>query len=365
MKASLIITGAELLRGIRQDSLIRPLCAMLETRGISTGEVRIIADTPDKLCETIIELSARCDLLVVTGGLGQTPDDTTHLAIEELKTRRSVLTGPALPNPVGSAQGIDLRFDGTQVLFFPGVPRETLAMFPAVLQRFPTEAPATAAIAVFGLREVEIAGRIGALGQRCSFLPKDKEVTVIAPKDCEHRIRQLLGRHALEDEDLVNTVGRMLKEGGLTCAAAESCTGGLIGHLFTGLAGSSDYFLGSVVSYSNALKEQILGVPGAEIAAHGAVSEPVARSMLQGVLKVTGADVAVATTGIAGPAGGTEQKPVGTVWIAAGSARDHVVKDFRFSFDRTGNKMIFAKAALFLLREYIHDQDIHRHSPSR
>ncbi len=364
MNASFIITGAELLRGIRSDALIQPLSSMLASRGISTLEVRIIADTPQELCKAIIALAESSDIIVVTGGLGLTPDDTTHLAIQELGTSKSVRTGLPIENPVGYARGIDLSFDKTRVLFFPGVPRETLAMFPAMLKEFPAATSATVPIAVFGLREVEIAKRIGALGSRCSFLPKDKEIMLIAPKDSEKEIRELLGRHALEGDGLVKTVGVMLKDRGYSCATAESCTGGLIAHLITGLAGSSDIYLGSVVSYSNDVKVKILGVKKDVIAGYGAVSKQVARAMLEGVLRVTKADVGVATTGIAGPAGGTQEKPVGTVWIAAGTEKDHIVKDFRFSFDRQGNKMIFAKAALFLLREYIHDQDIYRATDS-
>ncbi len=360
MNASFIITGAEILSGIRSDALLQPLSSMLASRGVSTLEVRMISDSPQKLCAGIIELAEFSDLIVVTGGLGLTPDDTTHIAIQVLETKKSIRVGPPIENPVGSAKGIDLRFDDTRVLFFPGVPRETLAMFPSVLNDLPAEAPATTTIAVFGLREVDIARRLGQLGHRCSFLPREKEVSVIAPKDSGHQIRELLGRHALEGDDLVTTVGAMLKDRGYTCATAESCTGGLIGHLITSLAGSSDIFLGSVVSYSNDVKVKVLRVAEEIIAGYGAVSEQVARSMLNGVLSLTGADVGIATTGIAGPAGGTPEKPVGTVWIAAGSDQDQIVKDFRFSFDRQGNKMIFAKTALFLLREYIHDQDIYR-----
>ena len=364
MNASFIITGAEILRGIRSDALIQPLSSMLASRGVSTLEVRIIPDTPQELCKAIIALAESSEVIVVTGGLGMTPDDTTHVAIQELETRKSVRVGPPIENPVGYAKGIDLRFDKTRVLFFPGVPRETLAMFPEVLKEFPAATSDTVAIAVFGLRETEIAKRIGTLGYRCSFLPKDKEVVLIAPEELEKPIREILGRHALEGDNLVATVGAMLKDRGLTCATAESCTGGLIGHLITGLAGSSDFYLGSVVSYSNDVKVKILGVAEDIIAGYGAVSEQVVSSMLKGVLRVTGADVGVATTGIAGPAGGTHEKPVGTVWIAAGNDGNLLVKDFCFSFDRQGNKMIFAKAALFLLRECIHDQDIYRSTHS-
>jgi nicotinamide-nucleotide amidase len=362
MNAVFIITGAEILKGVRADALIQPLCSMFSSRGIYVRQGCIIADDPHKLCATILELAPDSDIIVVTGGLGLTPDDTTYSAIKELETKKRVKVDEPVENPVGFAKGIDLSFDTTRVIFLPGVPRETLAMFPGVLKNTPVMASQASTIGVFGLRETEIASRIGELGSTCSFLPKDKEVMVIAPSESEARIRQLLGRHALDQDDLTTTVGGMLKERGLSFAAAESCTGGLIGHLITSLAGSSEFFLGSVVSYSNDAKVRILNVAGDMIVEHGAVSKEVARAMLKGVLEITGADVGVATTGIAGPSGGSEEKPVGTVWISAGTSQDHIVKDFCFPFDRLGNKMIFAKTALYLLREYIHDTDIHSSS---
>lgn len=365
MDASFIITGTEILRGTRTDALIQPLSSMLFSKGIRVTQVRIISDNPRELCAGILELASSSDLIVVTGGLGLTPDDTTRLAIDELCSKRHTQTGDPIENPVGYAQGIDLKFDKTRVMFFPGVPRETLAMFPAAMEAFSAAAPGTTAIAVFGLRETEIAQKIGELGNRCSFLPREKEVMLIAPAQAEEEIRAILGRHALEGSDLVSTVGEILKARRLTCATAESCTGGLISHLITGLAGSSDFYLGSVVSYSNDVKRGVLGVDRDMIERHGAVSREVATAMLQGVLKLTGAHVGIATTGIAGPSGGSKEKPVGTVWIAAGTIEKNTTKDFCFPFDRQGNKMIFAKAALFLLREYIHDQDIHRSADTR
>lgn len=361
MNASIIITGSEILRGLRQDLLIQPLSAMMVSRGISMGEVRVIGDDPSFLCAAILEFQARADLIVVTGGLGQTPDDTTHTAVRLLKEELSVCRNPDIGNPVGSAPGIDLSLgSGKRVMFFPGVPAETLAMFRNVVDTMNPGAPSTVEVAVFGLREVEIAKRLGDLALLCGYLPRDMEVAVIVPGDREGDVRRILGRHALDGPDLNADVGSLLRQRGLTCATAESCTGGLIAHLMTGLSGSSDYFLGSVVSYSNEVKAKVLGVPPDLLSRHGAVSAEVAGAMLHGVLALTGADVGMATTGIAGPSGGTEAKPVGTVWIAAGSREACVVKDFRFPFDRDRNKMIFAKTALFLLRSCIHDSDIHR-----
>jgi nicotinamide-nucleotide amidase len=360
MQASFIITGSEIITGRRRDALVMPFASMLYARGIKVGEVRMISDAPDKLCSTILDLFGQADLIVVTGGLGLTPDDTTGNAIKSLMEKVQPVSEGRIPNPVGSAQGIDLRFDNTRVVFLPGVPRESLAMFPILMKQLGGDVPDILEIVVFGLREVEIAERIGSLAQECGFLPKDMEITVVAPKRIETEIRSILGPHALEGPDLATTFGTLLKDRGLTCAAAESCTGGLVGHLITQIPGSSDYFLGSVVSYSNEMKMDILGVDKSDLDLYGAVSEQVACSMLEGVLKLTGADVGMAVTGIAGPNGRTEEKPVGMVWICVGTKDKKDARKFQFRFDREGNKMISAKRALFMLRAFINDQGFYR-----
>ena len=364
MKAAIIVTGSEIITGKRQDALIMPFAARLTALGIAVSEIRVISDDPERLCATIMDFIDSTDLIVVTGGLGLTPDDTTHAAVEKLKELRPPRAEGSIRNPVGSAPGIDLRIEGSRVVFLPGVPRESHAMFPLVLDGIGTVDQGTVEVPVFGLREVEIAGRIGSLAGRCGFLPRDKEIALVVPVGLEREIRAILGPHALEGRDLAETVGALLRTRGLTCAAAESCTGGLIGHLVTQVPGSSDYFLGSVVSYANEIKTGILGVNRSDLERFGAVSEQVARAMLIGVLRLTGADVGMATTGIAGPDGGSPEKPVGTVWICVGTGDDAEARQFRFSFDREGNKMVSAKAALFMLRNRINDQDIHRHSPS-
>jgi len=361
MKASIIITGSEILRGMRQDLLIQPFSSMMASRGIAMSQIRIIGDDPETLCEAILDLEPDSNVIVVTGGLGLTPDDTTHSAVREPQAGRRVRMNLEIDNPVGSAQGIDLELEsGTRVVFFPGVPAEALAMFGNVVDRLNPGASSTVEIAVFGLREVEIAKRLGSLAGSCGYLPKDMEVSLIVPREIEQEIREILGAHALEGGTLNATLADQLRRKGLTVATAESCTGGLIAHLITQVPGSSVYFLGSVVAYSNDLKVSLLKVPGNLITRHGAVSREVASSMLRGILEVTGADVGMATTGIAGPSGGSDEKPVGTVWIAAGGADDHTVREFHFPFDRQRNKMIFAKTALFLLRSYIDDKDVHR-----
>ena len=362
MKASIIITGSEILTGMRQDALIQPMTAWMTSRGISMDEVRVIGDSPERLAKTVRDLALANSLIIVTGGLGLTPDDTTHRAVEALAASSDVRLHPEIDNPVGSARGIDLRFDhGTRVVFLPGVPREAHAMFGILAQELNGSATETVEITVFGLREVEVARRLGDLATTCGYLPRDMEVAVIAPKTLEPDVRRILAPHALEKESLSASVAGLLKSRGLTMATAESCTGGLIAHIITQLSGSSEYFAGSVVSYSNEIKTRVLRVSEKTLSRHGAVSPETAALMLKGVLNLTGADVGVATTGIAGPAGGSDEKPVGTVWIAAGGREDHAVRDFRFGFDRQGNKMAFAKTAIFVLRTYLHDTDIRRH----
>ncbi len=360
MKASVIITGSEILKGIRHDMLIQPIASAMVSRGICMGEIRIIGDDPEALSEAVHELGAVSDIVIVTGGLGLTPDDTTHTVIGKLQASPYVRMNPEIENPVGSARGIDIHLEsGARVVFLPGVPREALAMFGVLVHDLLPDAPAVTEITVFGLRETEIARRLGPLAGSCAFLPRDMEVALIVPREIGQKVREILKRHALDEQSLSESVGTLLKNRGITVAAAESCTGGLISHLITQLPGSSAYFKGSVVSYSNDLKTALLGVPADLIDRHGAVSREVAEAMLKGVLEASGADMAMATTGIAGPAGGSEEKPVGTVWIAAGGRDSYTVKTFLFPFDRQGNKMIFAKTALFLLREWINDTDVH------
>ncbi len=245
LKAALVITGSEIITGRRVDALVQPFAAQLTANGITVAEVRMISDAPDMLCSTILDLIDIADFIIVTGGLGLTPDDTTRLAIATLKNRLSPSVEARIKNPVGSAEGIDLRFKTCRVVFLPGVPRESHAMFPLVLDGIGGEIPATIEIPVFGLREVEIAVRIGSLAEKCGYLPREMEIALVAPAQLETQIRSILGRHALEGNGLARTFGELLKTRGLTCAAAESCTGGLISHLITQVPGSSEYFLGS------------------------------------------------------------------------------------------------------------------------
>ena len=168
-------------------------------------------------------------------------------------------------------------------------------------------------------------------------------------------LRKILGDHiyAEEDTDLQETVGRLLLKVGRTLSAAESCTGGMISHLITSVAGSSQYYLGSVTSYANSVKENVLGVPAETIEKNGAVSSECVARMAEGVRKLTGSDYSIATSGIAGPGGGSEDKPVGLVWVGVSSASGTRTCKFMFKGDRIRNMERFASSALNVLREKI------------
>lgn len=358
-QAAVLITGSEIISGLRQDVLVSPFARMLKAKGVEVREVRMIGDDPSMVLSSVEDMARSTNLVIVTGGLGDTPDDRSHTVIEELKLRFSSARIRYLDNPVGLARGVEVEIKGTRVIFMPGVPHEAKAMLEGVIKSLPDRGPDTTTVAVFGLRETEAANMLGDLANECSFLPKDMEIKILVPRGLETRVREILGRFALDGEDLCSSFASTMRSRGLTVACAESITGGLIAHLITQLPGSSEYFKGGIVAYSNDIKENVLGVPRETLAAHGAVSREVADSMLLGVLGTTGADVAMATTGIAGPSGGTKDKPVGTVWIAVGSTEQRQSRRFVFPFQRDGNKLVTAKVALFMLRSLVHDKDIH------
>ncbi|MBN1635131.1 MAG: nicotinamide-nucleotide amidohydrolase family protein [Deltaproteobacteria bacterium] len=363
MKAAFIITGSEILTGYRQDTLVQPFASMLGIKGIDVIEVRMLSDSPDALVSAVDDLGCRSGMILVTGGLGQTPDDTTLTAIDVLSRRSSLQKD--INNPVGQAKGIDMLIDnGTRVIFLPGVPKEAKAMLSELLDELSERKSEMVNIPVFGKGEVEIAAMLGPLAGNCGFLPHEMEITVVAPIHLEAQVRTILDKYALEDTDLSISVAGLLQTRGLHVACAESCTGGLVGHLITQVPGSSVFFLGSIVAYNNEVKHKVLGVKEEDLKIHGAVSREVAEAMLDGVLRLTGADVGIATTGIAGPSGGTKDKPVGTVWISVGTSTDHITRCLRFSFDRAGNKTVSAKASLFMLRSFIYDQGLYRHPSS-
>src|SRR5215211_4993399 len=323
----------------------------LAEMGVGIYRHTTIGDNAQRIVAALREAASRSDLVVTTGGLGPTSDDLTNACLSTLTGREMVEYPEArehvdtmfakfgrtptannykqalfpegtqlIPNPVGTAMGALLEWEGTLFATLPGVPTEMKSMFEATLEpliRARTEGSIVSKTLHFaGIGESALSEKVQ------EFL--DATDPTVAPLAGQGRVRlRITTRAATEeeaqekiapvekenDETLEGAVGRLLQERGATLALAESCTGGLLAKRLTDMPGSSAYFGEGLVTYSNESKERLLGVPHALIMDHGAVSEPVAREMAEGARRVSGADYGLSVTGIAGPDGGTEEKP--------------------------------------------------------
>lgn len=406
MRAVLINTGTELLLGDIQDAHLAFIAREIFPLGLRIEERRTVGDS-DAIRRALTELFPRCQILFVTGGLGPTTDDITREMVAEslglelrqdpqllasLQQRlqvRGIKWGlgiarqadvPAgaqvLPNEHGSAPGFYLkanvnpRIPSPHVFVLPGPPRELQPMFrkfvipilssinqsPLSLER---RSYRTAGVGE-SLVEEAIGEKVLAIpGIELGYCarPGEVEVRIIGSPDviqvADAIIRGELGVSifSADNETLEEVVVRLLKQREQTLATAESCTGGFIANQITNVPGASEVFLAGYVTYANTSKADILNVDPKLIEKHGAVSEPVARTMAEGARTRAGSTYGLATTGIAGPTGGSDEKPVGTVHVALASAESHViVKKFFFPTDRETFKQLAAQAALDLLR---------------
>ncbi len=404
MKAIIISIGNELLNGRTMNSNATFIGRKLYDIGISTEMVITIRDEAQSISENLRRALHMSDLVFLTGGLGPTHDDITKKVVTEFfdarliydesivcrieeKFRERGLKMPEInreqgyvpdkaaliPNVVGTAPGLHFEKSGKHVFVMPGVPREMKAMMtetiiPKLQKDFLPEP-----IAVHVYRTTRVAeSRIYELceeflkhfsGYEIAFLPKFTGVDIrvaIKPgaKDAgklaefERGLYERIGKYIYTkgDRSLAAVVGDLLREKNLTVSVAESCTGGLVQHQITQVAGSSAYFLGGMVTYSNQSKIKFLGVKKALLDAHGAVSEAVARGMAAGARNAFAADVALSTTGIAGPGGGAPEKPVGLVYIGLATAEKVIAKKFNLGKDRNINKEQSAQFALDILR---------------
>lgn len=406
--AEIVSIGTELLHAASADTNSLYLAEQLHGIGVEVSYRTVVGDDRRRIHHVIGQALDRADVIIVTGGLGPTEDDRTrdalaevcgsrlHLHAETLKSieerfaRRGVAMPEAarrqawvpegftvLPNRQGTAPGL-LWDDGQRLLVaLPGPPREMRPLFTEqVLPRLVRRAGSgrrirTRTIKVCGLFESQVEERIQALLRAdpspVSLLARPGEVHVqvtVAGREgeiesqlewWEENLRRLLGDavFGVDEERLEEAVGQLLRLAGKTVAVAESCTGGLIGHRLTNVPGSSDYFERGIVSYSNQAKEDLLEIPASLIERHGAVSPEVAVAMAAGVRRLAGTDLGVAVTGIAGPGGGTEVKPVGLTFIALADAHGEEWSEHRFRFDREGNKLWAAQMALEMLRRYL------------
>lgn len=398
MNAGIISVGNELLMGFTLDSNSTWIARKLLDLGIKVDLKLTIADNEGEILEAFKTLSSRCDVILCTGGLGPTSDDVTKSAycdfiqaglelnedyLEELKKkfedRQLVMSdsnreqamvpdkGETIPNSLGSALGLKYVDEENHIYVMPGVPSEMKRMMDETvlpeLEQLPRDELHVTTIRLTGIMEsalydqvkdllndnvVKVAFLPGFLGVDVRLMSRDKDSLLELSGQFFDRLGNYV--YAEDWETLEDAVGRLLIERGLTLATAESCTGGLLGNRITNVAGSSEYYLGGIVSYSDAAKMNLLGVSQETLKEFGAVSEETAKEMAAGARRVLQSDVGVSITGIAGPTGGTEDKPVGLVYIAVDVAGDVAVRKFVFSEDRRYNKEISAQAALNLVR---------------
>jgi nicotinamide-nucleotide amidase len=417
MNAHLLTIGDELLIGQTTNTNAAWLGERLSRLGVQVERTVTVGDDPDMMRDELGRAVRQARLTVLTGGLGPTHDDVTRQVLADyfeapLRTDDEILdrirryyerrgrqmprSAPALAqvpegfepldNPVGAAVG--LWFSGTLegadrlVAVLPGIPQEMNGIFESAVEpRLKAEedvhAVAHRTLVTSGIGESALQERLGdlsdLLGEELglAYLPSTSGVrlrltatngdTAAAQTQLdrlEARIRERAGAHVIGtgDAELEEVLGRRLRAAGRTIASAESATGGLIGHRLTGVSGSSAYYEGSVVAYANRIKRSVLGVRADAIEEHGAVSEPVALQMAGGVRDALDVDVGVATTGIAGPTGGTEEKPVGTVWLGYADGVGARAVRRQFVEDRTLNKELFATAALDLVRRRLEER---------
>jgi nicotinamide-nucleotide amidase len=413
MIAEILATGDEIRTGALVDSNSACIARKLEAAGVEVVRHTSVGDQPDSLVAILGEIARRADVAVVTGGLGPTDDDLTTAAaaraagvelvldpraldsLEAFFKARQWALSPAnkkqallpagancLMNPVGTAPGFQLKIERCDMFFLPGVPFEMRQMLAAEvlprlvqLQGQGRGVRLVKTLSTFGLGESATAERLEGFGERfphikLGFRAKFPEIHVTfyasGPDEDELRsqlsraedwVTQQLGNKILSNagESLEQVVGKLLRTRNETLAVAESCTGGLIADLITEVPGSSDYFKCSAVTYANSAKINVLGVASGTLDLHGAVSEETAGEMARGVQRISGASYGLATSGIAGPGGGTDDKPVGTVCIGLATLDSVSTRRYHFTLDnRRMNKRIFAAVALnFLRRELL------------
>lgn len=407
MKIELVTIGTELLLGVTVDTNGAELGRALAAAGLEVVRRTTVADRPDAVRDAVKQALERTGFAITTGGLGPTHDDLTKQEVARLFGRALVLDegvlrtlesrfqrlgrpmpavnrsqaevpegATVLPNPRGTAPGLWLDDGrGRTVVLLPGVPSEMRGLLvEEVLPRLAARAGGAVVrsrvLRTTGVPESAVAERIGAVEAELApltlaYLPGpdgvDLRITAwtLPPADAERRLaaavellRPRLGDHCygMDDADLAAVVLDSLRARPARLAVAESCTGGLIGQRLTAVPGASDVFAGGVVAYADLVKQQQLGVPAGVLGTQGAVSEETVRAMATGACRTFAVPCAVAVTGIAGPGGGTPEKPVGTVWLAAAVDGDvHAVKRV-FPGDRNEIRARAAQAALDLLR---------------
>jgi len=408
MKAEIIAVGSELLTPYRLDTNSLYLTGELNKLGIRVIHKAVVGDSRDEMRSSFRHAMNRSELIVSCGGLGPTDDDRTRETVAEMlgrelhrndeilrgiqeRFRKFARTMPEinvrqamvpegaviLPNPRGTAPGLWIEAEGHIIILLPGPPAELKAIFEAevssrLARMGDSERLFSRDLRVTGLPESEVEQRVRPLYE----LYPDTETTILAtptgtqlhPRiwsrnaaqaerlldEIVSRMQLALGEHlfSTQGETLEDVVSRALTENRATIAVAESCTGGMLAERLTNVPGSSSYFLGGVVCYSNELKSSLVGVPADIIDSKGAVSYETALALADGIRKRTGATLGIGITGIAGPAGGTPEKPVGLVHIGISDERGTRERATRFPGDRERIRFQATQQALDTVRRY-------------
>jgi nicotinamide-nucleotide amidase len=409
VQGEIITIGNELVSGRAVDLNGRYVAERLAAFGIVVTRMTTVGDDPLRVSRAIRDAMGESDFVVVTGGLGSTDDDLTNRIVADALQRPLSLHREKFEQIKEHVEASGLRMspsfekmawmpEGSQVFspkeqmcgfslvegkvalyFLPGVPEQTRHLMdtyvlPEILSRFESRPVAQhRTLKVYGLSEPEISERLKPAARDDSdlligFYPhfpethislsmKGRDVLTVAREveRMEEEVRGLLGQYIFgsDDETLPGVVGGLLKEHGLSISVAESCTGGLIGNLLTNIPGSSSYYMGGIVTYSNQAKTDMLQVESETLSEHGAVSDPTVRRMAEGVRSALKADLGLAVTGIAGPDGGSDEKPVGTVHIGLASDSLTLSQRYRFHGKRTQIKLNTAMMALDWVRRFL------------
>ncbi len=407
MKVAILTVGDELLIGQVIDSNSAWMGTELSNIGVEVVAKCAVADDASQITEALNYLFGLAPLILMTGGLGPTKDDITKKVLAEyfgsrmtfseetyhricylFEQRNIPLTeahrvqcympemAELLPNKMGTAPGMWISKGSKAVISMPGVPYEMkYIMKHSVIPRFEALSNVVyrkKTIRTAGIGESRLAQLIepslSSHPVKVAYLPSVGQVrlrlsnqgTVVdeverSIEDAAAAIEPIFDPYiyGYDDDTLEAAVGRMLQERHMTICTAESCTGGYLAHMITSVPGSSAYYVGSMVTYSNDMKTSLLGVPDETLAEHGAVSEATVRSMVTGAILKMNADIGVAISGISGPSGGTAEKPVGTVWIAVGNADQVIAEKFLFTKDRVVNIKYTAVYALIMVRKFL------------
>ena len=408
IKAEIITIGDEILYGQITDTNTQWISAELDKIGIKTVRKSSVGDNEEAILEIFSESSKRANLVIVTGGLGPTKDDITkktfckyfnsnlidhpqaQIDVEAYFQKRNFILSETnksqyqlpsnatyIQNTMGTAPGMWFDFEGVIYISMPGVPYEmkglmTLSILPELQKHFKTPVIFHKVIRTIGIGESTLAEMIDVWEDslpnniKLAYLPSMGSVRLrltgfgedleLVEKQVEEEYKKVFPTinkfvYGYGSEELEEAVGKLLIKNNQTVSVAESCTGGYLGHLFTKVSGSSAYFMGGILSYDNSVKINQLGVKSETINTYGAVSEQTVIEMSENVRKLMGTTYGLATSGIAGPNGGTPEKPVGTIWIAIATEKETITKKLTLGGFREQNIHLTTINILNLLRK--------------